>query len=170
MQSHVASAASNCSDLSPRPSPCLAPALAGSPRAPTTKTPRTLNLRSWEELGYVCYQGPHLAQVVMTSVIATAFVVVCALFALVFYDSNSVSSDITAKAHGRLDLLFVMLKTVLVVFVGTFPSALSSSGVLAIIVAVGVVWTASFIYFMPFFDHRWNQVSSLAAPSLPRRA
>lgn len=66
----------------------------------------------WVDAGYECYTGGHLGQVVLTAMLAIAFFCLCGLFSLVFYDSNSLSPNLAAKAHGRVDFLMLIVKTV----------------------------------------------------------
>lgn len=49
----------------------------------------------------MCYQGGHLAQVVIGAFLTAAFVALVGLFTLVFYDNNCMSANIIAKAHGE---------------------------------------------------------------------
>ena len=119
----------------------------------------------WAEAGIACYEGGHLAQAVISGVLSVAFVALCALFSLVIYDSNSMSSNVVAKAHGRADFVFLCVKTVLVVTVETFPSDFTPGTLAALVVLGGLAWAASVAFFMPFFEHRWNRFHLAQATS-----
>ncbi len=110
----------------------------------------------WKQADYVCFQGGHLAQSILSGALAVAFVALCAVFALVFYDSAPLSSNIVAKAHGRVDFIFLILKIVLVVCVETFPTVLPLWLLIGLLILCALVWTASSLYFLPFYDARWN--------------
>lgn len=106
----------------------------------------------WVDAGYSCFQGGHLAQTAIAAVLSIAFFVLCSLFSLVFYDSNSLSANIVAKAHGRVDFLFLCIKTILVITVDIFPTMLPSGILVALLIGAGVIWTMSSLFFMPYFD------------------
>ena len=111
----------------------------------------------WAAAGFTCYSGGHLAQVVLSGVLTVGFVGLCGLFSLVFYDSNFMSTNLVAKAHGRADLMFLCVKSVLVICVETFPSAFSGQTLVALVVVAGAAWVGSLAYLLPYFDQRWNQ-------------
>jgi hypothetical protein len=106
----------------------------------------------WADAGFVCFQGGHLAQTILSAVFSVSFFVLCSLFSLVFYDSNSLSANIVAKAHGRVDFVFLCLKSILVILVDVFPSAFPSGVLVALLVGAGLLWFGSTLMFMPYFD------------------
>ena len=119
----------------------------------------------WYEAGVECHSLGYLVQSAISVVLTAGFVALCSLFSLVFYDSNSMSPNIVAKAHGRADLCFLCVKTVLVVFVDTFPSVMPTPALAAVVALCGAAWVGSLLYFMPFFDHRWNRFHLAQASS-----
>lgn len=66
----------------------------------------------WQESGFTCYVGGHVVQTVIAALLTAAFVFLSSLFALVFYEANPLSSNIAAKAHGRVEFCMVVIKTV----------------------------------------------------------
>jgi len=110
----------------------------------------------WMDAGYRCYVGGHLAQAIVSAILTITFFALCSLFSLVFYESNSLSGNIVAKSHGRVDFLFLCLKTVLVILVEIFPSHIPVGVLIALLIVGGLVWSGAILLGMPFFDHRWN--------------
>lgn len=110
----------------------------------------------WVSAGYQCYQGGHLAQTVISAVLAVAFFLLCSLFSLVFYESDSLSNNIVAKSHGRSDFIFLCLKTVLVILVEIFPQHVPTGVLVAALIISGLLWVGCTVFFMPFFHHSWN--------------
>jgi hypothetical protein len=106
----------------------------------------------WGGAGYNCYGGGHLVQSILSAVLSITFFVLCSLFSLVFYDSNSLSGNIVAKAHGRADFLFLCIKSVLVITIEIFPSMFPSGVLVALLIAAGAIWCLSVGFFMPYYD------------------
>ena len=125
----------------------------------------------WGEAGFrgpgrECFEGGHLAQSILSAGLTLAFFLLCCLFSLVFYDSNSMSTNITAKAHGRADFVFLCLKTVLVICVEVFPEAFPRALLVTLVVASSVCWLGSHIFFLPYFHHNWNRFVAAQAATV----
>ena len=112
----------------------------------------------WAAEGYVCYSGGHLVQAVVSVVLTVAFVVLAALFAGLVFDSNPLSLSLAAKAHGRADLVFIVLKTALIIVAEVFSRSIGQYVVVAVIGAGAVVWVATYAVMMPFTNHNANRL------------
>lgn len=112
----------------------------------------------WAAMGYACYTGGHLAQTVITALLTAAFVMLCVMFTLVYLDSNPVSANLAAKAHGRADFLFLIAKTALVVLVEVYPHSIGATGLAVIVLIVGCVLVATYAWTLPFTHHTMNKV------------
>jgi hypothetical protein len=106
----------------------------------------------WVKAGYLCYSGGHLAQAIMSGVLTVSFFGLCSLFTLVFYDSNSLSANMVAKAHGRVDFGFLCIKTLLVILVEIFPTYIPLGVLMAVLVVCAGAWAFAILYAMPYFD------------------
>jgi hypothetical protein len=112
----------------------------------------------WSELRYQCYRGGHLAQTIITAILVALFVTLCTLFTLVYFDSNPLSSNLGAKAHGRADFVFLCVKTLLVVLVEVFPHAVGANALAGIVCASSVALVLSYAQMMPFLHHSLNKL------------
>jgi len=118
----------------------------------------------WQELGYSCYTGGHLAQTVIAAGFTLAFIALCSLFALVYFDSNPLSPNLAAKAHGRADFVVLVTKTLLVVLVEVYPHSIGHIPLTAIVAVSAIVWLGVFVYMLPFHHHLMNRLNiALAA-------
>jgi hypothetical protein len=113
----------------------------------------------WASLNYDCYNGGHLAQVVITVLLTVTFVILCSLFTLVYYDSNPVSAQLGARVHGRMDFLFLFMKMVLVITVEVWPHSFGTAALTAIVMTTGILWWVAHLISMPFTHHSMNQLS-----------
>lgn len=112
-----------------------------------------------QDAGYVCYSCVHLAISVIAGILAVFFVINCALFALVFYESHPLSSNLGGKSHGRVDFLFLIMKTLLVVTIDVLPTKLGSQwAIVGINIGAGCAWVAMIYTFMPYTQHLMNRL------------
>ena len=87
----------------------------------------------------------------------------CSLFALVYYQNELFSANVQARAHGRAEFLFIVNKSILIVFVQTFPNVLGTWTVLCVLVLAALLWLLSILYWLPFHFHLANQVHAAMA-------
>jgi hypothetical protein len=113
----------------------------------------------WQDLGYVCYTGGHLAQTVITALATVIFVVLCALFSLVYYDSASLTLNLNAVSHGRAEFVFLIVKTVLVVFVDVFPKSAGGQLLCGLILIASALLVFVYTATMPYLHHLMNKVT-----------
>lgn len=112
----------------------------------------------WQDLGYSCYVEGHLVQTIITAIIVVLFVALCTLFTLVYFDSNPLSVDLSAKSHGRADFVFLSVKTALVVLVEVYPHAIGADALAGIVTGSGVVLLVAYGSTMPFIHHSMNKL------------
>lgn len=118
----------------------------------------------WQALGYTCYSGGHIAQTIIAVLLTLAFVALCSLFTLTYFDSNPLSPNLAAKAHGRTDAVVLAMKTLLVVLVEVYPHSIGHLPLTIIVAASAVVWLGLHIATLPFIHHSMNRlVAALAA-------
>jgi hypothetical protein len=110
------------------------------------------------DLGYNCYKGGHLAQTIVSSILTVAFVILCAMFTLVYYDSNPLSPNLEARAHGRAEFVFLLVKSVLVVFIDVFPHSTGARMLVVIIILSSIVLLVLYATMMPYMHHVMNKV------------
>jgi len=117
----------------------------------------------WLALGFTCYAGGHLAQTPIVAVLAAGLILLCTQFALLFYDSGIVSRSVGARGHGRLDFVFLVTKTALIIFCKTFPATIGAWGVVAVLLMAGAVWASAVLWWMPYNSHFMNRLNAAAA-------
>lgn len=81
-------------------------------------------------------------------------------FALLFFDASLVSRSHGARAHGRLDVLFILIRTTLTVFCKAFPTVIGVWGVIGLLLGAGSIWFAAVLYWMPFLHHTANRTDA----------
>lgn len=114
----------------------------------------------WKLAGYSCYTGGHLAQAPIVLLLLFGMITLSAEFALLFFDASLVSRSHGARSHGRLDFLFLLIKTALSVFCKTFPTVIGVWGVIGLLLASGVVWLGGVLFWMPFLHHTANRTDA----------
>ena len=112
----------------------------------------------WDGAGYTCYAGGHLVLAIIAAALAVSFLTLAALFTSAVFDSNSLSMSLSAKAHGRADLLLLLTKSALVVVAEVFPHSLGQWTVVAFVCAGAVVWVGTYAFMLPMLDHRANRL------------
>jgi PAS domain S-box-containing protein len=110
----------------------------------------------WAKAGISCLTTVFAAQVVVTAVLTVVFVALCFTFALVFFDSDPCSNNISARAHGRVDAVFLAINIALVLSVNVF-NQFSSIGHAFIFGLCGIAWLGSYVFFMPFYSALMNR-------------
>lgn len=134
----------------------------------------------WGSVGVSCVSGGFAAQVVVTALLTIVFVVLCFTFTLVYFDSDPCSNNISARAHGRVDAIFLAINITLVLTVrriaiaqhrpttrnhlptyappqvNVFPN-FSSIGHAFIFSLCGVAWLGAYVFFMPFYSAIMNR-------------
>lgn len=109
----------------------------------------------WE--GYTCYRGGHLALVILATIFAAVFACLAGLFAVVFYDSHPLSSNLSAKVHGRAELVMLLVKTVLVLGIEIFPGQINNIwAMVALNLVASVTWTGVMLYYLPLINFNMN--------------
>jgi hypothetical protein len=106
-----------------------------------------------------------LVAAVVSTLLAAVLVAVTTLAALLCYDPHPLTSDLTGRAHGRVEAGMVLLRAVLVAVVQIAGPQIGPWPVIGVLSAAGVAWVAMHAYFMPFTHHAMN-VCNLAVGML----
>lgn len=105
----------------------------------------------WRDAGFFCFQGAHLAISIISAVLGSAFVACCTVFAGLVYDSHSLTPNLAGKAHGRVDVALLLLKTALVITIDVLPHMMGGPWTLiGLNIGGGVAWTWMVYSYMPF--------------------
>jgi hypothetical protein len=102
----------------------------------------------WTALGFSCFGGAHLGHVIVATVLVLFFVALCSLFALTFFEPSQLSLSLSAKAHGRMDFLFLVIKTLLVCVVEIWGHELPAWALIGALLTASVIWSGSYIMCM----------------------
>jgi len=101
----------------------------------------------WRDGQYVCGSTTFVALQAGSTVLAVLLVALSLLFSAIFYESNGLSRSLAARAHGRADIVMVVLQAALVLAVNTFSSRITLSLVLPLTALAGVTWLGVFACF-----------------------
>ena len=99
------------------------------------------------------------------AIVAALFVLLCALFTLVYYDSNPLSLSVESRAHGRAELALLIARTLLVVIVDIFPALLSPWANLGVCAFAALVWLVPAVKLLPYYEATMNRINIAAATS-----
>ena len=107
----------------------------------------------WAGSGVKCYAGGHIAQVIITAFLTAALLALAFLFAFLVFDSNPLSANPSAKAHGHADVVFLCCNVVLVIFVEVWPQSVPVSFLVAVLFISGIIWVGTYLMLMPYYNH-----------------
>lgn len=118
----------------------------------------------WVANGYDCSSAALIALQGIGAVLALLLLGVAALFAVSFYDGDPLSRQIVAKAHGRQELVNLLVAFGLSLTLDIFAFNIASVWVLIVaLIVAGVAWLGSIVVFLPFYHHAWNGANAAAA-------
>lgn len=118
----------------------------------------------WAASGYDCGAAAFIALQGIGAVLALLLLGVAALFAVSFYDGDPLSRQIVAKAHGRQELVNLLVAFGLSLVLDIFSFNIASVWVLIVtLVVAGIAWLGSLLIFLPFYNHAWNGANAAAA-------
>jgi len=89
-------------------------------------------------------------------VLAGALTGLMLLFAAAFYDSASLSRSPDASAHGRANVIMLVVKLAATVVGGRVVPNLSVTFVASSLALCGVTWIGTYLYFLPHYRHVMN--------------
>jgi PAS domain S-box-containing protein len=106
-----------------------------------------------------------MIQQTVSAILSLSLFVLSALFAAIYYESNSLSRFPDARAHGRADILMLVVQAALVLVGQTFYSVISTWMIIITAAAAGILWMAAYFVFMPYYQHSMNcaNISGAAA-------
>lgn len=95
--------------------------------------------------------------------LAALLILLGLVFAGTFYISDSHSRNADASAHGRVNVLMLLVKLVAVIVGGRIVPGLSVTLVGSTLLVAGVAWLAAYLYYMPNYRHAMNAANVGAA-------
>jgi hypothetical protein len=103
----------------------------------------------WVRAGYDCFSSGHLVLTVISTVLAISLTVLCTIFTLVFGDVHPLSGNLTARAHGRVEFIMLLMRVLLVIVVRVCGKLLGPWPLIGVILGVGAVWISAQWFLMP---------------------
>jgi PAS domain S-box-containing protein len=110
----------------------------------------------WAQVGLNCWGSAYTAQAAIIALLTLAFILVCALFSLVFYDWHPLTTNLAGRVHGRVEFVFILIKTVLVILIEIFPESVNEWILQGAVLAAGLCWVGMYLYALPFVHHHMN--------------
>jgi hypothetical protein len=117
----------------------------------------------WRASGYDCSTTGFLVLEVLSIALSVSLFFLSSMFALVFYDSNPLSKNLIAKAHGRVELIFLIAEVLLVFVCNIFNRQLNPWVIVATLVGSAALWLAALLLLMPFYRHAMNTANIVIA-------
>jgi hypothetical protein len=96
-------------------------------------------------------------------VLALLLTALAFLFAAVYYSSGSLTRSPDASAHGRVNVLNLLVKLVATVVGGRVIPGLSVAFVASALLVCGLAWLLSYLVFLPCYQHFMNAANVGAA-------
>jgi PAS domain S-box-containing protein len=110
----------------------------------------------WKDAGAECNSTSFTIQQAVSALLAFCLFVLAALFAAIFYESNSLSRYPDARAHGRADIIMLIAQAALVLVGQTFYDVISTWVIILTAAAAGILWLGAYFVFMPYYQHYMN--------------
>jgi hypothetical protein len=112
--------------------------------------------QSWMATTLACFEGAHITLIVVGLLCALVFCFVAVLSMLVLVDTDPRSNDVTAKAHGRVDVVVMLCRVALIVLC-TQADRLSIRVILGVALAVAAIQFLGYVYYLPYYQQGMNQ-------------
>lgn len=110
----------------------------------------------WSGTPWPCWGPGHFSVVIIVLVLLPAFWLFCIVVSAVFYDRNYRSDNITARAHARVAISMVTIKTGLTL-VFTVASDLGPWFLVAVCLSCGCIWLYLWLRFLPAYEQNYNR-------------
>ncbi len=81
----------------------------------------------------------------------------------VFIESHPFSPSLEARAHGRADIIMLIVQTALVLTVQTFSNFLQLWMLLAILGVAGALWLGTYLLWLPHYAFSMNAANIIGA-------
>lgn len=118
----------------------------------------------WTASGIDCSSPGYIVQNIVVALLLVMLFALCSLFTLVFYEPDPLSPALDAKAHGRVDFGFLIIRTLLVVFVDMFRVLPSSPWFnVAVVSFAGLAWLGLYTLFLPHYHATLNRLHIVAS-------
>ncbi|KAA0165235.1 hypothetical protein FNF28_03516 [Cafeteria roenbergensis] len=114
---------------------------------------------TWATTGWECWGGSHGVVATLVAILISLFAALSAIVVSVFFDRNPKSSHVTARPHGRVQVVMILIKATLTL-VYTQDWWLSAWALAACSVFAGAVWVSAYSIYLPFFQQRTNQLQT----------
>lgn len=109
------------------------------------------NYETWSGTEWQCWGWQHLSVVSVVSVLLPLFWLFCVTVSAVFFDRNYRSTNITARAHGRVGITMITIKTGLTL-VFTIASDAGPWFLVGVCLLCGGFWLYLWIRFLPSYN------------------
>jgi hypothetical protein len=106
-----------------------------------------------------CTSAGYVTIASIVSLFGPLYLALMALFALVFFEGSPLSLSVEAQPHGRADLLLLLIRTTLVVFLDVFPTLFSTWVNVGICAVCGLAWILSSVILLPYYDATMNRLN-----------
>jgi PAS domain S-box-containing protein len=110
-----------------------------------------------------CTSSAFLIQQIISALLALALFVLSGLFAAIYYESNGLSKFPDARAHGRADILMLLVQGALVLVGQTFYDVISTWVIIATAAFAGFLWLGAYFVYMPYYQHYMNAANMAGA-------
>lgn len=105
--------------------------------------------------------GLQLGFEILGAILAVLLTCFAAIFTTSFFDSDPLSAQLCAKAHGRVDLAYVLISVLLVVSLNVFAIG-AAAAVLSILMVSALLLLAAQTWYLPYYTHGWNAAYAAA--------
>ncbi|CAG9320952.1 unnamed protein product [Blepharisma stoltei] len=89
-----------------------------------------------------------------STIISIIFGLLSLIVAASFYELEYTSEDIAARPHARVELIFLMIKAVMIFFINFYYEKEYYVMLDIVFLLSGLIMTFLYIYYMPFYDYR----------------
>ena len=101
-----------------------------------------------------CNGGARMSQIVFSSLALITFLLCAALNALLYVDTNPLSTSPAAAVNGRQPFAMIIMKSILVAIVSVWPHAANKLGRVVIICVAATIWLTTSLVTMSYNHHR----------------
>lgn len=111
---------------------------------------------TWSGTTWQCWGWEHLSVVSIVCLLLPLFWLFCITVSAVFFDRNYRSTNITARAHGRVGITMVTIKTGLTL-VFTIATDAGPWFLVLVCLLCGCLWLYLWVRFLPAYNQRMNR-------------
>ncbi|KAJ3411596.1 hypothetical protein HDV05_002016 [Chytridiales sp. JEL 0842] len=104
-----------------------------------------------------CTDPTRLPLVLLSAIATIVYIPTCIALAAVFYDTNPTLKGPSCRVHGRVDILYITLKTIIVVLYKFLDDNFYIPKMVAGLIACCIMYLA-IIYYFPYYNKSINQI------------